>query len=192
METNLAEQLAEVQAARRALALEAETSAAAHHRDLEGLAISALELQTVLQELSREKVHRLAASTDLTAARRRLSELNMELLLAQADAERGGHKEKGVPEAEMERSQADEALGKRKAQALEALKAAKASVQIYEDCCQELRSELSAAQACHAQSSERLAPSSKASGQQEGNVFWCRKVPPTQGLHESASAPSLR
>eukprot|EP00434_Breviolum_minutum_P030055 symbB.v1.2.026577.t1/scaffold2668.1/size74884/1 len=100
METNLAEQLAEVQAARRALALEAESSAAAHHRDLEGLAISALELQTVLQELSREKVDRLAASTDLTAARRRLSELNMELLLAQADAERGGHKEKGATTCE--------------------------------------------------------------------------------------------
>ncbi|CAL1138444.1 unnamed protein product, partial [Cladocopium goreaui] len=129
------EQLAEVRAAQRALALEVENSRSAQQRELEGLAASALELTEALQQLS-DEAERRGASRDLAAARRRSSELHMELLLAQADTDGDCQDAKQV----------DEGLERRKLQALEDLKMAKEEVQVYEDCCQQLRAELRAAQ----------------------------------------------
>eukprot|EP00435_Cladocopium_sp_Y103_P055264 s1205_g18.t1 len=169
-EAHYLEQLAEVQAAQRALALEVENSRSAHQRELEGLAASALELTEALQQLSDDKAEpRSRAFRDLAAARRQSSELHMELLLAQADAD--GDRQ--------DAKQVDEGLERRKLQALEDLKMAKEEVQVYEDCCQQLRSELRAAQVfiCfHSVPSAHVAPVLRREFYASGATGWANVI----------------
>ncbi|CAK9040484.1 unnamed protein product [Durusdinium trenchii] len=184
---SFAEQLAEVQEAKRALALEAEHSRQAQRLELEGLASSAEELEEALQQVLANEAEK-QASIDLAAAQSELLELHAELLMAEAA-------EDSADDVETDILREAKALEEQREKVLLALRLAKEQVQSYEDCCQQLRSELrvaAEAQSRQTRQELRLGASKQAEHDPNATVLWCRKAPPQEGLQQSSSAPSLR
>ncbi|CAK9019868.1 unnamed protein product [Durusdinium trenchii] len=122
---SFAEQLAEVQEAKRALALEAEHSRQAQRLELEGLASSAEELEEALQQVLANEAEK-QASIDLAAAQSELLELHAELLMAEAA-------EDSADDVETDILREAKALEEQREKVLLALRLAKEQVQSYED-----------------------------------------------------------